>query len=155
MIHLPGAGRRLGPALKCLHVALNKVAAPALRRSPRDHAAALTRPKEKPALAAAHEIAARESHATASSRPVQTNAISRVAAWNASGPGLTVRLLSRCEPRRRVRLPLAAMSERAHHAKAFASLRLRPSGTATARLRPLRPGRSVPTREADPTPGRP
>jgi hypothetical protein len=42
---------------------------------------------------------------------VQTNAISRVPSENASGPGLTVRLLSRCKPRRRVRLPLAAMSE--------------------------------------------
>jgi len=42
---------------------------------------------------------------------VHTHAISRVAAENASGPGLTVRVLSGCEPRRRVRLPLAAMSE--------------------------------------------
>jgi len=42
---------------------------------------------------------------------VHTHAISRVAAWNASGPGLTPRLLPRCEPGRRVRLPPAAMSE--------------------------------------------
>jgi len=42
---------------------------------------------------------------------VHTHAISRVAAENASGPGLTLRLLARCEPRRRDRLPLAAMSE--------------------------------------------
>jgi hypothetical protein len=99
-------------------------------------------------MPAAREIGARESRSTVLSRLVHTHAISRVAAENASGPGLTVRLLSRCELRRRVRLPLAAMSEGTHHGKAFASLRLRPSGTATARLRPLRPGRSVPTREA-------
>jgi hypothetical protein len=58
---------------------------------------------------AAREIAARESRATAFARRVQTHAISRVAAENASGPGLTVELLQRCEPRRQVRLPLAAM----------------------------------------------
>jgi hypothetical protein len=61
--------------------------------------------------AAAREIAAREGRAIAFSHPVQTNAISTVAAENASGPGLTSGLLSRCEPRRRVLLPLAAMSE--------------------------------------------
>jgi hypothetical protein len=85
--------------------------APALRRSPRDHAAALVCPEGKSSKPAAREIAARESHSTDFSRPVQTNAISRVAAWNASGPGLTLRLLSGWEPRRRVRFPLAAMSE--------------------------------------------
>jgi len=42
---------------------------------------------------------------------MHTHAISRVAAENASGPGLTVELLSLRESRRRVRLPLAAMSE--------------------------------------------
>ena len=62
-------------------------------------------------MPAAHEIGARESHATVRSRPVHTNAISRVSAWNASGPGLTGRLESCGKPRRRVRLPLAAMSE--------------------------------------------
>jgi hypothetical protein len=62
-------------------------------------------------MPAAREIAARESWATALSRPAQTNAISRVPSGNASGPGLTLRLLPRREPRRRVRLPLAAMSE--------------------------------------------
>jgi hypothetical protein len=62
-------------------------------------------------MPAAREIGARESHASDRFRPVHTNAISRVSAWNASGPGLTLRLWSRCEPRRRVRLPLAAMSE--------------------------------------------
>jgi len=77
------------------------VGAPALRHSPRDHAAALARPKGRHPQAAAREIAARESRAAIRSRPVQTNAISRVAAENASGPGLTVRLVSRCEPRRR------------------------------------------------------
>jgi len=65
----------------------------------------------KPSTPAAREIAARESGATAFSRPVQTNAISRVPSGNASGPGLTPRLLPRREPWRRVRLPLAAMSE--------------------------------------------
>src|SRR6202022_2705410 len=67
--------------------------------------------KGKSSTPAAREIAARESCATAFSRPVQTNAISRVPSGNASGPGLTVRLLPRGELRRRVRLPLAAMSE--------------------------------------------
>ncbi len=62
-------------------------------------------------MPAAREIGARERHLAVRSRPVHTNAISRVAAWNASGPGLTLRLLSGCEPRRRVRLPLPAMSE--------------------------------------------
>jgi len=76
-------------------------------------------------MPAAREIGARESRATVGSRPVHTNAISSVAAWNASGPGLTVRLLSRCEPRRRVRLPLAAMSEEHGRDKASASIRLR------------------------------
>ena len=85
--------------------------APALRHSPRDRAAALARPKGTPSLAAAREIGARENRATVHSRPSHAHAISRVAAENASGPGLTVRLLSRCEPRRRVRVPLAAMSE--------------------------------------------
>src|ERR1700737_273548 len=85
--------------------------APALRRSPRDHAAGLVCPEGKSSLPAAREIAARESWATAFSRPLQTNAISRVPSGTASGPGLTLRLLSRCEPRRRDRLPLAVMSE--------------------------------------------
>src|SRR6266705_1164958 len=67
-------------------------------------------------LRAAREIGARESRAAVRSRPVHTNAISRVPWGNASGPGLTPRLLSRCEP--------------------------------------WRPGRSVPTREPDPTLGR-
>jgi hypothetical protein len=62
-------------------------------------------------MPAAREIGAREGRATVRSRLVHTNAISRVLAWNPSGPGLTVGLLSRREPRRRVRLPLAAMSE--------------------------------------------
>jgi len=62
-------------------------------------------------MPAAREIGARESRATVPSRLLHTNAISRVPSGNASEPGLSVRLLSRCEPRRRVRLPLAAMSE--------------------------------------------
>ena len=40
-------------------------------------------------------------------------------------PGLTVRLQSVCEPRRRDCLPEEAMSEGAHHEKSVASLRLR------------------------------
>ena len=52
-------------------------------------------------MPAAHEIGASESGATVCSRLVHTNAISRVLAWNASGPWLTLRVLSRCEPRRR------------------------------------------------------
>ena len=40
-------------------------------------------------------------------------------------PGLTVRLQSVCEPRRRDRLPEEAMSEGAQHEKSVASLRLR------------------------------
>ena len=40
-------------------------------------------------------------------------------------PGLTVRLQSECEPRRRDRLPEEAMSEGARHAESFASQRLR------------------------------
>jgi len=43
-------------------------------------------------MPAAREIAARQNRATVYARSVQTNAISRVAAWNASGPGLTVTL---------------------------------------------------------------
>jgi len=38
-------------------------------------------------MPAAREIAARESRAIVSSRPVQTNAISRVLAWKAFGAG--------------------------------------------------------------------
>ena len=49
-------------------------------------------------MPAAREIGARESRSTVRSRLVHTHAISRAAAENASGPGLTVRLLSRCEP---------------------------------------------------------
>src|SRR5438445_12716222 len=40
-------------------------------------------------------------------------------------PGLTMRLQSGCEPRRRDRLPEEAMSEGAHHRKSFASPCLR------------------------------
>jgi len=68
-------------------------------------------PEGKSSKPAAREIGAKESRATVCSRPVHTHAISRVAAENASGPGLTVRVLSGCEPRRRVHLPLTAMSE--------------------------------------------
>jgi hypothetical protein len=67
--------------------------------------------KRETAHAAAREITARESGGNSLPTAVRTNAISRVPAGNASGPELTVRLLSRCETRRRVRLPLAAMSE--------------------------------------------
>jgi hypothetical protein len=48
-------------------------------------------------------------------------------ARNASGPGLTLRLSPRCEPRRRDRLPLAAMSEGPGYGRSLATLRLRPS----------------------------
>ena len=43
-------------------------------------------------MPAAREIGARQSRSTVLSRLVHTHAISRVAAENASGPGLTVRL---------------------------------------------------------------
>jgi len=98
-------------------------------------------------MPAAREIGARESRATVRSRPLHTNAISRVLAWNASGPGLTLRLLSGCEPRRRVRLPLAAMSEEPGREVLW------PRESCDERysdgpVRTVRPGRSVPTREA-------
>jgi hypothetical protein len=57
-------------------------------------------------------------------------------------PGLTVRLQSVCEPRRRDRLPKEAMSEGAHHEKSFASLRLRLSD----QRRPTRPSAAGPER---------
>src|SRR5260370_3747001 len=69
---------------------------------------------------AARDIAARESRATASSRPPQTNAISRVAAWKCCGPGLRVRLLSHRELRRRRRLLEEALSEGRLSAQAVA-----------------------------------
>ena len=87
------------------------LAAPALRHSPRDHAAALARRKGSLHRRPLTKSVRGKSRATVRSRPAHTHAISRVPAENASGPGLIVELLSRREPRRRVRLPLAAMSE--------------------------------------------
>src|SRR5712692_1885503 len=63
------------------------VVAPALRRSPRDHAAGLVCPEGKSAKPAAREIGARESSASVRSGPMHTHAISRVAAKNAFGAG--------------------------------------------------------------------
>ena len=93
---MPGGGVDLG--VNSQEVVPGQLAAPALRRSPRDHAARLVRGVRESSRRAAREIGARGSVTTVSSRPVHTNAISRVSAWNAFGPGLTVRLLSRCEP---------------------------------------------------------
>jgi len=63
------------------------VDAPALRHSPRDHAAGLVSPEGKSSQPAAREIGARESGATVGSRPVHTHAISRVAAEKSFGAG--------------------------------------------------------------------
>src|SRR5258708_15040042 len=57
-------------------------------------------------------------------------------------PGLTVRLKSVCEPRRRDRLPEEAMSEGARHGKPDASLRLRLSD----QRRPTLPSAAWPER---------
>jgi len=85
--------------------------------------------------------------------PVQTNAISRVAAWNTSGPGLTARLSSHGEPggagvARRRPCPRAHTTMRMMRQRSCARGPERRPGSDCAR-----PGRRVPPRAMTATPG--
>src|SRR5713226_2108117 len=124
------------------------LAAPALRRSPRDHAAGIARPEGKSSKPAAREIGARGKSydgpltAGAHQRDFEGRRGEHLRAGAHSEASVTLRAPAACPS------PAGGDERGARNGEAFAPIRLRRTFQRRPGSTSSRPGRSVPTREA-------